>query len=199
MSVHALTHSCNVLRGDMTNTKYSDLQLCTEQGESVQCHKVILINISNKVKKALERKDCDKVVIRSVKFGGLKALVQFIYDGRVDIENSDDLMDFVDAFSLLQINLGPKIAKTVQNIAFDNETEKDTTKSSDQLTYKCETCNKLFKLKKQLTRHIREVHEKQTPKKKQSYACETCGSIHTVRISKQILTYALFLLFLVSA
>ena len=164
----------------MINTKYSDLQLSTEHGESVQCHKVILASVSNKVKKALERKDSDKVVIRSVKFGGLKTLVEFIYEGRVDIENSDELMDFADAYSLLQINLGPKINKTVQNITL-NTTENETNESSN--SYKCENCDKTFKSKKQLTRHLREVHQKQTAKKKkQSFACETCGTIFTVRI-----------------
>ena len=91
MAVTALTHSWNILRGCLDN-KYSDLTLMTEQKESINCHKVVLAAVSNKVKTALSKKDCDVIEIRNVKYGGLKNVIQFVYDGRVEIPNFEEFV-----------------------------------------------------------------------------------------------------------
>ena len=185
MAVHALTHSFNTLRGDVTNTKYSDLELRTESGEAVLCHKVILSSVSNRVKSSLDKRESSKIVIRSVKIGGLKSVIDFIYNGRIEFEDSTELMDFVDAFALLQVNMGSKIAKTIENMSM-NFTDSSEDLSQNPLI-KCENCEKIFKEKRQLSRHVRQVHEKKQANKliKKSFACEQCGAIYTV----SVLTY----------
>ena len=115
----------------------------------------------------------------------MESVIDFIYNGRIEFEDSTELMDFVDAFSLLQVNMGSKIAKTIENISMNY------TDSSEDLSHnpliKCENCEKIFKEKRQLSRHVRQVHEKKQANKliKKSFACEQCGAIYTV----SVLTY----------
>ena len=121
MSLNAITHSWNVLRGSQTNNTYSDLSLSTVRGETINCHKVVICNVSDKVRGALEKKDTNNLVIRNVTYSGLKNVINFIYYGKVEISDAEQLIDFADTFTILQINLGPKIASTVRNIIMSND------------------------------------------------------------------------------
>ena len=76
-----------------------------------------------------------------MKYGGLKNVIQFVYDGWVEIPNFEEFVDFADTFSILQINLGPKIAKTVKNIVLNNS-DSETMQSSQEVQFKCENCQK---------------------------------------------------------
>ena len=182
MSLNAITHSWNVLRGSQTNNTYSDLSLSTVRGETINCHKVVICNVSDKVRGALEKKDTNNLVIRNVTYSGLKNVINFIYYGKVEISDAEQLIDFADTFTILQINLGPKIASTVRNIIMSN----DVSDTEEQIAqgYKCENCDKNFVTKKKLSRQVREVHEKVQMKvsTKPAYSCETCGAIYTVII-----------------
>ena len=180
MSVKALTHSFNILRGSQTNNQYSDLTLSTVEGETINCHKVILSKISTKVKSALQKRDTNKLVIRNIKYAGLCDVIQFIYEGRVELSNSSELMDFADTFTVLQLTMGPKIAKMIENISLNNSNSEG---SSQEREFKCENCDKVFPTKKPLLRHVREVHDKIPHKVKQVFSCENCGELYTVFLS----------------
>ena len=183
MSVTALTHSWNILRGLQTNNHYSDLSLTTVDGETINCHKVVLSSVSNKVKIALEKRDTNKLVIRNITYGGMSNVIQFIYQGRVELSNSEELMDFADTYTILQLNMGPKIAKMIENITLSNSNSEGN--SSQEQEFKCENCKKVFPTKKTLTRHVRQVHDKVEAKAKvkQAFSCESCGELYTVFIS----------------
>ena len=186
MSVNALSHKWNVLHGGLECDKHSDLRLVTESGESVLCHKVVLTAVSGKVKASLEKKQVSELVVRNVKFQGLKSLIKFIYNGKIQIPNSEEMMDFCDCYTLLNVNLGPKIGDLVKKISMNTaRSESDREKASQENLFKCANCDKHFPTRKQLTRHVREVHNKQDapkPKVKQNYSCENCGTIFTVQI-----------------
>ena len=72
MSVNAISHKWNVLRGGLESNNYSDLKLVTEFGESVSCHKVVMAAVSGKVKASLDKKQLNELVVRNVKYQGLK-------------------------------------------------------------------------------------------------------------------------------
>ena len=183
MSVNAISHKWNVLRGGLESNNYSDLKLVTEFGESVSCHKVVMAAVSGKVKASLDKKQLNELVVRNVKYQGLKNVIKFIYDGKVQIPNSEEMIDFCDCYTLLNINLGPKIGELVKKITMNIEkSESDPEKASQDNLFKCENCDKHFVTRKQMTRHVREVHNKQEPSKvKQSYSCENCGTVFTVK------------------
>jgi len=184
MSVSALTHSHNVLSGALDSNNYADLALATVSGETINCHRFVMAHISAKVKSALDQKDTNKLVIRNVNIRGLTNLVKFIYNGRVDVSDGGELIDFADTFTILKINLGPKVAKMVSNITMHEDSE--VAQSSQE--YKCENCDKNFADKRRFTRHLREVHDKVQPKLKStpSYSCEKCGTVYKVKHTKSV-------------
>ena len=182
MAVNALTHCQNVLMGALYSNNYCDLALATVSGETINCHKFVMAQISAKVKSALDQKDTNKLVIRNVNIRGLTNLVQFIYNGRIEISDGGELIDFADTFTILKINLGDKVAKMVNNINLHAE-DSEIDNPSEDIGFKCENCDKNFADRRRFTRHLREVHEKVKPKvrSKPSYSCEKCGTLHTVK------------------
>ena len=61
--------------------------------------------------------------------------------------------------------------------------------SQESLGFRCENCEKCFKSQKKLVRHIREVHRKEPSKPKQSYTCEKCGNVYTVKSTSYLCWY----------
>ena len=53
-------------------------------------------------------------------------------------------------------------------------------KSLELQIYNCLNCQKNFPTKKQFSRHMREVHDKQAKRKKVLFPCEKCGEVYTV-------------------
>ena len=180
MAVNAFTHKWNVLRGGLGREKYSDLKLVTEMGQSVSCHKLVMSNVSQKIKAVLDKKNINQITVRNVKYQGLKNVITFIYDGKVEIPDAEQLIDFADCYTLLNVNLGPKIGKSVKNITLNKGGESDSDNSSQEIQFRCANCEKSFTKQKQLSRHVREVHEKEKQKIKQTFACEKCGLVFTV-------------------
>ena len=177
MAVNAIVHNWNVLRGVLTCDKYCDLKLVTENNEIIKVHKVLITAVSKKVKSALARNDSSEIVVRNVKCTGLRNVIDFIYNGRVEIKDTDALLDFADTYALLQVDLGPKVNKTVQDITVNQQSDS----SQDAPTYTCSTCQKTFSTKTKYARHMREVHEKmKVMKEKVAYSCEQCGEVYTV-------------------
>ena len=68
-------------------------------------------------------------------------VIQFIYQGRVELSNSEELMDFADTYTILQLNMGPKIAKMIENITLSNSNSEGN--SSQEKEFKCENCKKV--------------------------------------------------------
>ena len=183
MAVNALTHNFNFLRGVHHSDKYSDLTLVTETKETIRCHRVIMAAVSKKLKISLDRSASSELVIRNVKYDGLKKIIDFVYDGRIDIEDTDELIDFSDTYAILQIDLGSKVNKTIENIIVNNTSgsESVTEEALSEPYHKCETCDKIFLTQSKFLRHMREVHDKKRVRKeKADYSCEKCGKIYQV-------------------
>ena len=183
-AVSVLSHGFNVLRGVMAGNQYCDLDLMTEDGKLVSCHKVVLSSVSDRVRSMLERKDSNKLVIRNVSHRGLDNLVKFIYEGRVDVYSDKSLVDFADAFTVMRCNMGQKVADMVKNITLTDE-DSGSSQLSQERQIKCEMCDKTFKTMKKLHRHIKQVHNKEFKKKKiekkKLYTCERCKTKYKVR------------------
>ena len=183
-AVSVLSHCFNVLRGVLAGNQYCDLDLMTEDGKVVSCHKVVLSSVSDRVRSMLDRKDSSKLVIRNVSHEGLDKLVKFIYEGRVDIYSDKSLIDFADAFTVLRCNMGQKVADMVKNITLTDE-DSGSSQLSQEKQIKCETCDKTFKTMRKLNRHIKQVHNKELDQKKikkqKLYTCERCKTKYKVR------------------
>ena len=183
-AVSVLSHGFNVLRGVMADNQYCDLDLMTEDGKAVSCHKVVLSSVSDRVRSMLERKDSNKLVIRNVSHRGLDNLVKFIYEGRVDVYSDKSLVDFADAFTVMRCNMGQKVADMVKNITLTDE-DSGSSQLSQEKQIKCEMCDKTFKTMKKLHRHIKQVHNKEFGQKKKEkqklYTCERCKTKYKVR------------------
>ena len=95
------------------------------------------------------------------------------------------LSDFADCFTLLSIQLGPKIGELVRKISMNNNSSENDSENEDQEeSFICANCDKNFMSKRKLNRHVREVHNKTVPRKdKKSYSCENCGKVHEVDTS----------------
>ena len=122
----------------------------------------------------------NELTIRNVKFTALENIIKFVYDGKVQISTSGDLQDFVDVYKLLNINLGGKVGDIVKKIDMDKNASDMEDSSKELLDFKCSNCDTNFETRKQLVRHVREVHRKEPTKPKQPYACVKCGKLYTV-------------------
>ena len=111
--MNVLTHQCNVLHG-LDREKFSDLKLVTECGQKVSCHKVVVAAASTKLRASLEKRPTSELVVRNIKYTGLENLVNFIYNGKVNIGTTGELQDFADSYTLLKINLGKKIGESLK-------------------------------------------------------------------------------------
>ena len=186
--MNVIVHKFNVLNG-FDREKNSDLKAVTECGQKVTCHKVVVAAVSTKLSALLGKRPTDELSFRNVKFTALENVVNFVYNGKVQILNAGDLQDFADVYAILKINLGKKVGDIVNRLGM-NKSDSDLENTSQELVeLKCENCQKTFKSKKQLVRHVREVHRQEPPNPKQSYACEKCGVLHTVRKCLHFIVY----------
>ena len=179
--MNSITHSFNIL-GKANREFFSDVSLVTECGSTVPAHKVVLGAVSARFSalfnKYPEKKDFP---IRNVKIDTLIKVVDFIYNGKVNLTDNTELGDFWDCFSILNLYLGPKVSAIIKKL---NDLNSDTSeKGSQESLHKCEDCDRSFMLKKQLTRHRRQVH-KVEKKEKAVYKCinPECGEEYTVDI-----------------
>ena len=168
----------NFLNG-VSREKFSDLKLITECGSSLLLHRVVAAAISSKLSDLL-LPDRNELALRNVKFTALENIIDFAYNGKVILSNSDDINDFADAFKLLEINLGPKVQKMMDNVnkvvSYEN---KDSSK--DIIEISCSYCEKTFQTIKQLSRHKKEFHCKNQDKAEKSiYSCDKCKTVYTV-------------------
>jgi len=206
MSNFALAHNWNILRGALKDGLYTDLKLVAENGEIINCHKLVLASSSKKIKNILDSRNDDNIVFRNIKYSTLRYVVDFIYNGLVNVASREELMDFASAYMMLQVELGPKVETTIQDIVIGRENDEKplkgenfikveySVKTEDPLNIQtpteriddaksteltCETCVKTFLTKKAMTRHIREVHNGNRKTERKLYSCDNCSHVST--------------------
>ena len=175
-----MIHNFNILKG-VSREKFADLKLRTECGKWLTLHKVVAASVSAKWSTLLSADSVSELSVRNVKFSALENLVNFIYDGKIVLGDDGEVQDFVDAYTLSQINLGDKVNDFINRLNTRAVNSDNKATSDDVETdFKCCNCNKTFDDKRRLTRHLREVHNKGKKKEKQLFACEQCGETYTV-------------------
>lgn len=176
-----LNHKFNVLSG-VNRDEFADMKLVTECGQSLSLHRVVGASVSKTIRDLLASKASTELSIRNVKFAALNNLVNFIYEGKVTLDDRCDLQDFAAAYMILKVNLGAKVNSLVNNIDTGMQPSEDDSQTEDTPNLTCYNCGKIFTDKVKFQRHVREVHRKgQEVSKKQTYECENCGKIYTVQ------------------
>ena len=177
--MHLLSHKTNVLRG--SRELYADLKLITECGQSLLLHRVVAATASKKLCSLLTSCSNGELRIRNVKFSALSNIINFIYDGKITLDNRCDLEDFAAAYNVLKVNLGAKVDALVNKIDDGDHTSEDNSEIDASSVLRCLNCEKVFADKPKLQRHNREAHRtEEQVKKKQKYECEQCSEVYTV-------------------
>ena len=175
--MHTLVHNFSIL-GRVNRDKYCDIKLLTECGSVITAHKVILGCVSKKLSQSFDKyPEQSEIKVRNVKIDILKKVIDFVYSGKVHLANQMELSDFADAFTILNMYVGQKFSSVIKNI--NSVTADSSEKSSQEVIYTCEVCEKSYDTQKQLCRHKRDKHldKKQTV----MYKCEKCGKQSTIR------------------
>ena len=171
-----LSHNFNIVRA-VKRDFFCDVKLRSQCGSTLCAHKVILCAASKKLEKVFTKNpDLEEYEVRNIDHDILVKLVDFVYDGKVRLNTRVEMTDFADAFTVLNMYLGPKfnaVIKSVTNLSDNSGGD------GSQDTFDCETCGKKYGSKAQLTRHEREKHR---VKKRVglSYKCEQCGKEYRV-------------------
>ena len=174
-----LTHSFGIL-ARLDCKKFCDIKLLTQCGLSISAHKVILSAVSKKLSVAFEKSpEITEFKIRNVKMETLTMLVDFIYEGKVKINNQVGLCDFADAFTVLNMYMGPRVSSVIKNINSMNGESSE--QDSQECVFKCEVSGRSYESQKQLRRHMRTKHMERR-KLGQKYKCGTCGTDYWVWI-----------------
>ena len=184
-----LTHSFNIW-GRLDRDKFCDIKLLTQCGSSILAHKLILSAVSKKLSVVFEKSpNLTEFKIRNVKIESLTLLVDFIYEGKVQIDDQVGLSDFADAFTVLNMYMGPKVSSVIKNLnSLNGESEKD----SQETVYKCDVCGKGYESQTQLSRHKRTKHMER--KRQQKYKCVNCSKEYSVGTYFSLMLYAYFLM-----
>ena len=98
--------------GSFPKSKYCDVKLSTLDGagRDIAAHKVVLAAVSAKLEKLIDRAGdgVGPVTVRNIRFEILEMIVEFIYSGRVEIEDAD-VEDFQDGLDMLRIRLNKQV------------------------------------------------------------------------------------------
>ena len=81
------TNLTNVFDELLNSEAFVDVTLTTDDGQSVKCHKVVLSACSPYFQKLFMDNPCQHpiVILRDVDFGDLKAVVDYMYRGEVNV------------------------------------------------------------------------------------------------------------------
>ena len=84
---------------------FCDARLTKDGVALIPVHKIILSCFSPKFKKIFESEDQKDgmTFVPIVDFLNLKKVVAFIYDGRITLNNKEELNDFLDALNYLKV------------------------------------------------------------------------------------------------
>ena len=91
--------------GHLSQSCYPDLFLTTADGggEVVPAHRVVISAVSSKL--AVLCKEGGKVVVRNISFKLLEQVIRFIYKGKIDVDNREDVEDLKDGMDMLKVNI----------------------------------------------------------------------------------------------
>lgn len=97
---HSFSFSCQ-----LSQSCYPDLFLTTADGggEVIPAHRVVISAVSSKL--AVLCKEGGKVVVRNISFRLLEQVIRFIYKGRIELVNSEEVEDLKDGVDMLKVNL----------------------------------------------------------------------------------------------
>ena len=174
--MYNFSHNFNVVRG-VRRDLFCDMKLVTQCGSSLSAHKVILSAASKKLEKAFSKSpDLKEFQVRNVNYETLVKIVDFVYDGKVLLNTQNEMNDFADAFTILNMYLGPKFNSVIKTIAIPSDHSSD---DGSQDTFSCNICAMKYASKAKLTRHERDKHIMKK-KAEHKYKCEKCGRQYTV-------------------
>lgn len=106
MLVVLVTH--NVQFGkNLSRNLFCDARLTKDGVALIPVHKIILASFSSKFKRMFESQDQRDLltVVPVVDFPNLKRVINFIYDSRVTLHSKEELDDFLDALSILKVEV----------------------------------------------------------------------------------------------
>ena len=172
------SHNFNIV-GGVKRDLFCDIKLRSQCGSSLCAHKVILSAASKKLEKVFTRSPhLEEYEVRNITYDTLVKLVDFVYEGKVRLNTRVEMTDFADAFTILNMYLGPKFNAVIKSVT----SRSDNSDVGSQDTFNCETCGKKYVSKAKLTRHEREKH---LMKKKGGlyYKCEKCGKDYRVSLN----------------
>jgi len=104
--------------GSFSRSKFVDIFLTTTDGSSgghmVSAHRVVLAAVSDKLGSICVAAVKDReVVIPGLKFEILVKIVEFIYTGRVFLEEATEVKDFKEGMNLLEVKLSAEQADSI--------------------------------------------------------------------------------------
>jgi len=91
--------------GQLSQSAYPDLFLTTLDGggEVVPAHRVVMAAVSDKL--ATLCREGGRVVVRNISFKLLEQVVRFIYSGKVDLDDVEDVGDVKDGMDMLKVKI----------------------------------------------------------------------------------------------
>jgi len=102
--MEVLRHSFR-FSGHLSQSCYPDLFLTTADGggEVIPAHRVVISAVSSKL--AVLCKEGGKVMVRNINFKLMEQVIRFIYRGKIELTNSEDVEDLKDGMDMLKVNI----------------------------------------------------------------------------------------------
>ena len=106
MVVIQVTHDVQ-FSNNLSRNLFCDARLTKDGVTLIPVHKIILASFSSKFKRIFESQDRRDglTVVPVVDFPNLKRVINFIYDRQITLHSKEELEDFLDALSILEVVL----------------------------------------------------------------------------------------------
>jgi len=106
MLVVLVTHNVQFIK-NLSRTLFCDARLTKDGVALIPAHKIILATFSSKFKRMFESQDERDVltIVPVVDFPNLKRVINFIYDSRITLHSKAEFDDFLDALSILKVEV----------------------------------------------------------------------------------------------
>ena len=107
--------------GQLSQHVYPDLFLTTMDGGVgvVPAHRVVISAVSSKL--AVLCKEGGNVVVRNIEFELLEKVIRFVYTGKLELGNRDDVNDLRDGMDMLKMNI---VIENEDSVSRDDEVNK---------------------------------------------------------------------------
>ena len=106
MVVIQVTHDVQFSK-KLSRNLFCDARLTKDNVTLIPVHKIILASFSSKFKRIFESQDLRDglTIVPVVDFPNLKRVINFIYDRQITLHSKEELEDFLDALSTLEVVL----------------------------------------------------------------------------------------------